>query len=69
MDWIILVHLLTELPAANQMQAQSHYMAGFTSEKLCNEAVAAFQEKLSGMSKAGTSVTVRAVCVPRKEAR
>lgn len=67
MDWIILVHLLTESPTA--MHAQSHYMAGFTSEKLCMDAVKQFRETFTATTETGTRISVRAACVSRKEAR
>jgi hypothetical protein len=64
MDWALIIHLLTESP--NSVFAQSHYMANFASEKLCSEAVKAFDDKFNVVTEAGTTISVRAVCVPKK---
>ena len=64
MDWAVIIHLLTEAP--NNVHAQSHYVTGFGSEKLCMDAVKAFNERFSVVTESGTKISVRAVCVPKK---
>jgi hypothetical protein len=59
MDWAPLIHLLTERP--NSVFAQSHYMANFASDKLCKEAVKAFDDKFNVVTEAGSTISVRAI--------
>jgi hypothetical protein len=58
MDWVIIVHLITEAP--NYTNSQSHYMANFTSEKLCTDAVAAMKAEFSKPTDSGAKVSVAA---------
>jgi hypothetical protein len=63
MDWVMIVLILTAAP--NFSQSQSHYLAGFTSEKLCKDAATEFENGL-GNPFEGMKVEVRAVCSQRK---
>jgi hypothetical protein len=64
MDWIMIVLIMTTAP--NYSQSHSHYLVNFTSEKLCADAAAAFENNLGGPSENGFKVKVRAVCTQRK---
>jgi hypothetical protein len=64
MDWIMLVLVLSTAP--NFAQSQSHYMAGFATEKLCLEAATKFKAGLERPVPGGVTVEVRAVCSERK---
>ena len=60
----MIVLIMTTAP--NYSQSYSHYLAGFTSEKLCADATAAFEKDLGGPTENGFKVKVRAVCTQRK---
>ena len=64
MDWIMIVLIMTTAP--NYSQSHSHYLVNFTSENLCTNAAAAFENDLGGPSEDGFKVKVRAVCTQRK---
>jgi hypothetical protein len=46
MDWVMIILILTTGP--NFAQSQSHYLAGFTSEQLCQEAATHFRDGIGG---------------------
>jgi hypothetical protein len=64
MDWVMIVLIMAAAP--NYSQSYSHYLASFTTEKLCTDAAAAFENDLSGPSENGFKVKVRALCAQRK---
>ena len=64
MDWAMIVLIMTTAP--NYSQSHSHHFVAFTSEKLCADAAAAFENDLGGPSENGFKVKVRAVCTQRK---
>jgi len=43
MDRVLVIHLLTENPNANAMQAHSHFIVNFKSEKQCADALNAMR--------------------------
>jgi len=65
MDWIMVGLILSEAP--NFWQAQSHYLASFSSEKFCRDAADAFKSELGKPTQSGMKVDVRAVCNQRSK--
>jgi hypothetical protein len=62
MDWAMIVLILTTGP--NFSHSQSHYLAGFTSEQLCQDAATHFRDGLGGAFE-GMKIEVRAVCAQK----
>ena len=65
MEWLVVLHLVTEAP--NFTHSQSHYMSGFSSEKLCNDTATSLRNELGKPTDGGAKVTVRVVCSKKKE--
>lgn len=63
MEWAMIVLILTTAP--NFSQSQSHYLAGFTSEQLCDDEATKFRDGLGGAFE-GMKIEVRAVCAQKK---
>jgi hypothetical protein len=64
MDWVLIVHILTE--ASNFTQSHTHQFVNFTSEKLCNDAVRTLESNLAKPTAGGAKVYVRSACIQRK---
>ena len=63
MEWGMIVLILTTAP--NFSQSQSHYLADFSSEQLCQDALTQLRDGLGGAFE-GMKIEVRAVCVQKK---
>ena len=59
--------LLTESPNAAAIQAHSHTVVNFTSEKLCTDALNAMRAEFKTPDGSPTKITFRGVCVQRKD--
>ena len=66
MDWVMIVLIMTTAPNYSQSHRSLPNLVNFTSEKLCTDAAAAFENDLGGPSENGFKVKVRAVCTQRK---
>jgi hypothetical protein len=63
MDWVMIVLILTSAP--NFAQSQSHELAGFSTEQLCEDASMKLRDGLGGPF-GGVKIEVRTVCAQRK---
>jgi hypothetical protein len=69
MDWVLVFHLLTESSNAASMQAYSNTVVNFTSETLCTNALNAMRAEFKTPEGNPTRITLRGVCLQRKDVR